>query len=142
AEGREFEWGEDFGAPDEAAISTKYDKPVFVTDYPTKIKAFYMQPDPDRPEVVKCADMLAPEGYGEVIGGSERIHDFDLLEERMCEHDLSEEAYGWYLDLRRYGSVPHSGFGLGIERAVAWITGSEHVREMIPFPRLLNRIYP
>jgi len=101
-----------------------------------------MQPDPDRPEVVKCADMLAPEGYGEVIGGSERIHDFDLLEERMCEHDLSEEAYGWYLDLRRYGSVPHSGFGLGIERAVAWITGSEHVREMIPFPRLLNRIYP
>jgi asparaginyl-tRNA synthetase len=142
AEGREFEWGEDFGAPDEAVISMRYDKPVFVTSYPTKIKAFYMQPDPDRPEVVKCADMLAPEGYGEVIGGSERIHDFDLLKARMREHDLPEEAYGWYLDLRRYGSVPHSGFGLGIERTVAWITGSEHVREMIPFPRLLNRIYP
>jgi len=141
-EGKEFEWGDDFGAPDEATISMKYDKPVFVTGYPTKVKAFYMQPDPDRPEIVKCSDLLAPEGYGEIIGSSERIHDLDLLAARMREHNLPEEAYGWYLDLRRYGSVPHSGFGLGIERTVAWITGSEHVREMIPFPRLINRIYP
>jgi asparaginyl-tRNA synthetase len=142
SEGREFEWGDDFGAPDEAVISSHFDKPVFVTNYPTKVKAFYMQPEPGRPEVVKCADLLAPEGYGEIIGGSERIHDLELLEQRMREHGLPRAGYEWYLDLRRYGSVPHSGFGLGIERTVAWISGSEHVREMIPFPRLLNRIYP
>jgi len=142
SEGREFEWGDDFGAPDEAVISSRFDKPLFVTNYPTKVKAFYMQPEPGRPEVVKCADLLAPEGYGEIIGGSERIHDLALLEERMREHGLPTAGYEWYLDLRRYGSVPHSGFGLGIERTVAWISGSEHVREMIPFPRLLNRIYP
>lgn len=142
ASGREFVWGDDFGAPDEVQIVSGFDKPVFVMNYPTKVKAFYMQPDPDRPEVVKCADLLAPEGYGEIIGGSERIADTALLEQRMREQGLPFEGYQWYLDLRRYGGVPHSGFGLGIERTVAWITGSEHIREMIPFPRLLNRIYP
>ncbi|MCR4424689.1 MAG: asparagine--tRNA ligase [Firmicutes bacterium] len=141
-EGREFQWGDDFGAPDETLISERFDRPVFVTGYPTKVKAFYMQPDPNRPETVLCADLLAPEGYGEIIGGSQRIHDPDLLAQRIREHCLPEAAYTWYTDLRRFGSVPHSGFGLGIERTVAWITGLEHVREMIPFPRLLNRIYP
>lgn len=142
AAGHEFTWGDDFGAPHEVAISAGSDKPVFVTNYPTQVKAFYMQPVPGRPEVVKCADLLAPEGYGEIIGGSERIHDLALMEQRLKEHKLPPEAYDWYLDLRRYGAVPHSGFGMGIERTVAWITGSDHVREMIPFPRLLNRIYP
>ncbi|MEA4885020.1 MAG: asparagine--tRNA ligase [Clostridia bacterium] len=142
AAGKEFEWGDDFGAPDETVISEDFDRPVFVTNYPTVVKAFYMQPDPDRPEVVKCADLLASEGYGEIIGGSERIHDLDLMEQRMRDHGLPDSAYKWYVDLRRFGSVPHSGFGIGIERTVAWITGLEHVREMIPFPRLLNRIYP
>ncbi|MGB4338503.1 MAG: asparagine--tRNA ligase [Bacillota bacterium] len=141
-QGFEFTWGDDFGAPHEVAICSGFDRPVFVTEYPTEAKAFYMQPKEGRPEVVKCADLLAPEGYGEIIGGSERIHDLALLEQRMEEHKLPRDSYAWYLDLRRYGSVPHSGFGLGIERTVAWITGSEHIREMIPFPRLLNRIYP
>ncbi|MDQ1913039.1 asparagine--tRNA ligase [Paenibacillus sp. GD4] len=140
--GHEFTWGEDFGAPHETAIAEAYDKPVFITHYPTSIKAFYMKPDPNRPEVVLCADMIAPEGYGEIIGGSQRIDDPELMEQRFQEHELSKEAYQWYLDLRRYGSVPHSGFGLGLERTVAWICGLDHVRETIPFPRLLYRLYP
>jgi asparaginyl-tRNA synthetase len=142
AEGEPPEWGDDLGAPHEVLLSSLYEKPVFVTHYPTKIRAFYMQPEPDRPEVVKCADLLASEGYGEIIGGSERIHDTDLLERRIREHGLDVEAYQWYLDLRRYGTVPHSGFGLGLERFVAWIAGIRHIREAIPFPRMLGRIYP
>ncbi|MFE3975111.1 MULTISPECIES: asparagine--tRNA ligase [unclassified Peribacillus] len=138
----DIQWGDDFGAPHETAIAESYDKPVFITHYPTKIKPFYMQPAPDREEVALCADLIAPEGYGEIIGGSERIHDQELLEQRINEHGLSEDAYKWYMELRKYGSVPHSGFGLGLERTVAWISGVEHVRETIPFPRLLNRLYP
>jgi len=138
----DIEWGDDFGAPHETAIANHFDKPVFITHYPQKIKPFYMEPDPNRPEVVLCADLIAPEGYGEIIGGSERIHDYDLLKQRIEEFNLPLEAYQWYLDLRKYGSVPHSGFGLGLERTVAWVTGVEHVRETIPFPRLLNRLYP
>ncbi|CAH8771408.1 asparagine--tRNA ligase [Paenibacillus dendritiformis] len=141
-QGHDIPWGEDFGAPHETAIAEKYETPVFITHYPTSIKAFYMKPDPNRPEVVLCADMIAPEGYGEIIGGSQRIDDPELMEERFREHELSDEAYQWYLDLRKYGSVPHSGFGLGLERTVAWICGLEHVRETIPFPRLLYRLYP
>lgn len=140
--GHEISWGEDFGAPHETAIAANYDKPVFIERYPTKIKAFYMQPDPKRPEVVLCADLLAPEGYGEIIGGSQRIHDYDLLKQRFEEHNLPQDTYNWYLDLRKYGSVPHSGFGIGLERTIAWIAGIEHVREAIPFPRLLYRLYP
>lgn len=135
-------WGEDFGAPHEAAITRQFDKPVFVEKFPTKIKAFYMQPDPANPDVVLGADLLAPEGYGEIIGGSERIYDPELLKQRYEAEKLDEAAYGWYMDLRRYGSVPHSGFGLGIERTVAWICGLDHVRETIPFARLLNRLQP
>lgn len=140
--GHEIQWGEDFGAPHETAIAESYEKPVFITHYPTEIKAFYMKPDPNRPEVVLCADLIAPEGYGEIIGGSQRIDDPELLEARFDEHELSKEAYQWYLDLRKYGTVPHSGFGLGLERTVAWICGLDHVRETIPFPRLLYRLYP
>ncbi|MBO8170764.1 MAG: asparagine--tRNA ligase [Bacillaceae bacterium] len=140
--GHEIEWGEDFGAPDETAIAESFDKPVFITHYPTEIKAFYMKPDPNRPEVVLCADLIAPEGYGEIIGGSQRIDEPELMLKRFEEHGLSKKDYQWYLDLRKYGTVPHSGFGLGLERTVAWITGTEHVRETIPFPRLLNRLYP
>lgn len=142
SQGEDIKWGEDFGAPHETAIAQQYDRPVFVEKYPTGIKAFYMKPDPARPEVVLCADLLAPEGYGEIIGGSQRIDDPELLAKRFAEHDLPQEAYAWYLDLRRYGSVPHSGFGLGLERTVAWICGLEHVRETIAFPRLLYRLYP
>ncbi|MFC2948334.1 asparagine--tRNA ligase [Virgibacillus sediminis] len=138
----DIEWGEDFGAPHETAIAESFDKPVFITNYPADIKAFYMQPHPDRPEVVLCADLIAPEGYGEIIGGSQRIDDLKLMEERYEQHGLTGPAYKWYLELRRYGSVPHSGFGLGLERTVAWLSGVEHVRETIPFPRLLNRLYP
>jgi asparaginyl-tRNA synthetase len=138
----DFQWGEDFGAPHETEIAKRFDKPVFITHYPAKIKAFYMQPDPSRQEVVLCADLIAPEGYGEIIGGSERISDPELMRRRYEEHHLSGDAYRWYLELRRYGTVPHSGFGLGLERTVAWICGTEHVRETIPFPRLLNRLYP
>ncbi len=134
-------WGEDFGAPHEVLISEQFDRPVFIEKYPAAIKAFYMEPDPDRPEVALCADLLAP-GFGEIIGGSQRIHDVDLLERRIREHGLPVEDYQWYLDLRRYGSVPHSGFGMGLERAVLWITGIAHIREAIPFPRMLYRIYP
>ncbi|HET7629297.1 MAG TPA: asparagine--tRNA ligase [Bacillales bacterium] len=140
--GYDIAWGEDFGAPHETAIAEKYDKPVFITHYPTKIKAFYMQPDKNRADVALCADLIAPEGYGEIIGGSERISDPDLMKQRYDEHQLSGDAYKWYLELREYGTVPHSGFGLGLERTVAWIAGVEHVRETIPFPRLLNRLYP
>lgn len=141
-EGHEIAWGEDFGAPHETALAAAYDRPLFITNYPTAIKAFYMKPDPARPEVVLCADMIAPEGYGEIIGGSQRIDDPELLAERFEEHELSTEAYQWYLDLRKYGTVPHSGFGLGLERTVAWICGLDHVRETIPFPRTLYRLYP
>jgi len=138
----DIQWGDDFGAPHETAIAESFDKPVFITHYPTGIKPFYMQPAPDRDDVVLCADLIAPEGYGEIIGGSERIHDMELLKQRLDEHNLSMDAYQWYYELRQYGSVPHSGFGLGLERTVAWISGVEHVRETIPFPRLLNRLYP
>ncbi|WP_458412723.1 asparagine--tRNA ligase [Schinkia sp. CFF1] len=138
----DIEWGEDFGAPHEVAIAEEFDRPVFITHYPSKIKAFYMKPVPNRPEVVLCADLIAPEGYGEIIGGSQRIDDLELMKQRYDEHNLTGGSYEWYLDLRKYGSVPHSGFGLGLERTVAWITGAEHVRETIPFPRLLNRLYP
>ncbi|NQD64522.1 asparagine--tRNA ligase [Bacillus haikouensis] len=138
----DINWGDDFGAPHETAIAETYDKPVFITHYPTSLKPFYMQPDPDREDVVLCADLIAPEGYGEIIGGSERIHDAELMKKRIEEHELASDAYKWYLELREYGSVPHSGFGLGLERTVAWISGVEHVRETIPFPRLLNRLYP
>ncbi|KOS63534.1 asparagine--tRNA ligase [Lysinibacillus agricola] len=138
----DIEWGDDFGAPHETAIANSFDKPVFITCYPVGIKPFYMQPHPDRDDVVLCADLIAPEGYGEIIGGSERIYDYDLLKSRLGEHNLPLDAYAWYLELRQHGSVPHSGFGLGLERTVAWISGTEHIRETIPFPRLLNRLYP
>ncbi len=140
--GHEIEWGDDFGAPHETVLADQFDRPVFIEKYPTTIKAFYMKPDPERSEVVLCADLLAPEGYGEIIGGSARIDDPELLLQRFEEHQLSKEDYAWYLDLREYGSVPHAGFGLGLERTVAWICGLEHVRESIPFPRLLYRLYP
>ncbi len=135
-------WGEDFGAPHEAAISSRFDLPVFVHRYPTQAKAFYMKPDPARPEVVLSADLLAPEGYGEIVGGGQRIDDYELLLQRLEEHQLPVADYEWYLDLRRYGSVPHSGFGLGIERTLAWVLRLEHVREAIPFPRMLYRLQP
>ncbi|MGB6408824.1 MAG: asparagine--tRNA ligase [Planococcus donghaensis] len=138
----DIKWGEDFGAPHETALAESYDMPIFITHYPIGIKPFYMQPHPERDDVVLCADMIAPEGYGEIIGGSERIHDYELMKQRIQEHNLDEDAYAWYLDLSKYGSVPHSGFGLGLERTVAWISGVEHIRESIPFPRLLNRLYP
>ncbi|PCF32127.1 asparagine--tRNA ligase [Staphylococcus delphini] len=138
----DIESGDDFGAPHETAIANHYDLPVFIVNYPTKIKPFYMQPNPENDDTVLCADLIAPEGYGEIIGGSERINDLELLEQRIDEHQLDTESYQYYLDLRKYGSVPHSGFGLGLERTVAWIAGVEHVRETSPFPRLLNRLYP
>jgi len=140
--GRELAWGADFGAPHEEAIGAKFDRPVIIHRYPSKVKAFYMQPDAENQEHALCMDMIAPEGYGEIIGGSQRIHDYDLLEKRIQEHNLPRESFEWYLDLRKYGSVPHAGFGLGLERTVAWLTGAEHVRETIPFPRMLNKIYP
>lgn len=138
----DIKWGDDFGAPHETAIAESYDMPVFITHYPIGIKPFYMQPHPDRDDVVLCADMIAPEGYGEIIGGSERVYDYELMKQRIKEHNLDEDAYEWYLELSKYGSVPHSGFGLGLERTVAWISGAEHVRETAAFPRLLNRLYP
>jgi asparaginyl-tRNA synthetase len=137
-----FEWGGDLGSPDETYLSSQFEKPVMVHRYPAKVKAFYMEPDPQRPELALCVDVLAPEGYGEIIGGSQRTASHELLLKRIHEHDLPEEAFKWYLDLRKFGSVPHSGFGMGIERAVAWICGLEHVRETIPFPRMLYRLYP
>jgi asparaginyl-tRNA synthetase len=135
-------YGDDFGSPDETYISSQFDKPVMIHRYPAAFKAFYMQPDPLDPTKALCVDVLAPEGYGEIIGGSQRIHDYDLLKSRIEQHDLPLAAFQWYLDLRKYGSVPHAGFGMGIERAVAWICGLDHVRETIPFARTLNRIYP
>jgi len=137
-----FEWGGDLGSPDETYISSQFDKPVMVHRYPAQVKAFYMEPDPQRPELALCVDVLAPEGYGEIIGGSQRMASYDLLVQRIHEHGLPEEAFKWYLDLRKFGSVPHGGFGMGIERVVGWICGLEHVRETIPFPRMLNRLYP
>lgn len=137
-----FEYGNDFGSPDETWLSSQFDRPVMVHRYPAAVKAFYMQPDPADPQFALCVDVLAPEGYGEIIGGSERIADYDLLKQRIEEHKLPLDAFQWYLDLRRYGSVQHAGFGMGIERAVAWICGLDHVRETIPFARTLNRMYP
>jgi asparaginyl-tRNA synthetase len=137
-----FEWGGDFGAPDETYISSKFDRPVMVHHYPAAIKAFYMARDPERPELALGVDVLAPEGYGEVIGGGERATSLEFLEEQIRLHELPPEAFSWYLDLRRYGSVPHAGFGMGIERCTAWMCGIEHVRETIPFPRMLYRIRP
>jgi asparaginyl-tRNA synthetase len=137
-----IEWGDDFGSPHETELTKRFEKPVFVYGYPTRAKAFYMEPWPGRPEVCKSVDLLAPEGYGEIIGGSERISDPDLLVQRLKEWNLPREAFEWYIDLRRYGSVPHSGFGLGVERTVAWICGIDHLREAIPFPRTLKRVYP
>lgn len=140
--GSKMEWGDDFGAPEEALLSEIFDLPVCITRFPAKIKAFYMQPDEKRPELALGVDMLASEGYGEIIGGGQRIHDLDLLEKKIKEFKLPREDYEWYLDLRKYGSVPHSGFGLGIERMLAWICKIKHIRETIPFPRLLYKIYP
>lgn len=142
SQGHEIQWGDDFGAPDETALANHHQGPVFVEGFPAAIKAFYMKPDPQRPEIVLAADLLAPEGYGEIIGGSQRIDDLELLLQRIDEHKLPPEAFQWYLDLRRYGSVPHSGFGIGLERFVSWICGLNHLREAIPFPRLINRLYP
>ncbi|HEY4766309.1 MAG TPA: asparagine--tRNA ligase [Candidatus Sulfotelmatobacter sp.] len=137
-----FEWGGDLGSPDETYLSAQFDKPVMVHRYPAKVKAFYMEPDPQRPELALCVDVLAPEGYGEIIGGSQRMASHELLLQRIREHGLPEASFQWYLDLRKFGSVPHGGFGMGIERVVAWICGLEHVRETIPFPRMLYRLYP
>jgi asparaginyl-tRNA synthetase len=137
-----FEWGMDFGAPHETELTSRYEKPVFVYGYPTKVKAFYMEPWPGRPEVCKSVDLLAPEGYGEIIGGSERMSSYELLLQRIHEHGLPEEAYRWYLDLRKFGSISHSGFGMGLERTVSWICGIEHIREAIAFPRTIKRVYP
>ena len=138
----DIEWGDDFGSPHETEIANSFEKPVFIVNYPKAIKSFYMSTNPEDPRTVLCADLIAPEGYGEIIGGSERISDYDELKARIVESGLDVEAYEWYLDLRKYGSVPHSGFGLGLERAVAWFSGVQHVRETAPFPRLLNRLYP
>jgi asparaginyl-tRNA synthetase len=142
AHGDPVPWGEDFGGGHETVISTQFDRPLMVHRYPSQCKAFYMKPDPARPEVALCVDMLAPEGYGEIIGGGQRLDDLTLLQTRIQEHGLSQEAFQWYTDLRRYGSVPHAGFGMGIERLVAWLCGLKHVRETIPFPRMLSHIYP
>jgi asparaginyl-tRNA synthetase len=140
--GLPFEWGGDFGAPDETLLANSFDRPLAITRYPSQVKAFYMEPDPQKPEVALCVDVLAPEGYGEIIGGSQRIADYDLLLRRIKEHNLPPEAFEWYLDLRRYGTVPHGGFGMGIERVVTWICGLDHLREAIPYARTLNRLYP
>jgi asparaginyl-tRNA synthetase len=137
-----FVYGNDFGSPDETWLSAQFDRPVMVNRYPADVKAFYMEPDPQDSRYAMCVDVLAPEGYGEIIGGSQRVSSYELLNERIERHNLPKEAFQWYLDLRRYGSVPHSGFGMGIERAVAWICGLDHVRETIPFARTLHRIYP
>jgi len=139
---RPVEYGDDFGGADETLLAAQFDRPVAVHRYPSAAKAFYMQPDPERPELSLSVDILAPEGYGEIVGGGQRLDDLDLLLQRIIEHDLPQEAFEWYLDLRRYGSVPHAGFGMGIERMVAWICGVEHVRETIPYPRMLYRLTP
>jgi asparaginyl-tRNA synthetase len=137
-----FAAGNDFGAYDETLLTQQFDRPVMVTHWPAEIKAFYMQPDPQDPGKALCVDVLAPEGYGEIIGGSQRIHDHDLLLKRIEEHRLPVSAFQWYLDIRKYGTVPHSGFGMGIERCVTWITGLPHLREAVPYPRQINRLYP
>lgn len=142
SKGNDLPWGEDFGADEETIISSSYDRPVFIHRYPVECKAFYMKPDPQDPRHALCVDMLAPEGYGEVTGGSQRIDDYDLLKQRIIDHKLPLESFEWYLDLRKYGSVPHSGFGIGIERTITWMCGIEHLRETIPFPRMINRLYP
>ena len=142
AKGQPIEWGGDFGGPDETVLSSEFDRPVMVHRYPAAVKAFYMKPDPERADLALGVDVLAPEGYGEIIGGGERLADLDLLLTRIKAHNLPQEAFEWYLDLRRYGTVPHGGFGMGIERVVAWICGLEHVRETIPYPRMLYRLYP
>jgi asparaginyl-tRNA synthetase len=141
-QGNPAKFGDDFGGDEETLISKDFDRPVMIHHYPAAIKAFYMQPDPERPDLAMSFDMIAPAGYGEIIGGSQRVHDYDLLVKRLKEHNLPEEPFQWYLDLRRYGSVPHAGFGLGLERTVAWICGTEHIREVIPFPRMIYRVYP
>jgi asparaginyl-tRNA synthetase len=140
--GLPFQVGGDLGGTDETVLSEQFDRPVCVTHYPAAVKAFYMKPDPGQPDRALCVDVLAPEGYGEIIGGGQRLDDYDLLVQRITEHDLPLEAFEWYLDLRRYGSVPHGGFGMGVERCVSWICGLEHVRETIPYPRMLYRLYP
>jgi len=140
--GHPVKWGDDLGGDEETIISKEFDRPVVIHRYPTAMKAFYMATDPARPELSLSFDMIAPEGYGEIIGGGERLADYDTLVERLRAHNLPEESFQWYLDLRRFGSVPHSGFGLGLERTVAWICGTEHIREVIPFPRMLYRVYP
>ncbi|MDZ7802112.1 MAG: asparagine--tRNA ligase [Trueperaceae bacterium] len=142
AAGHELAWGDDFGAPHETLLGDAFGRPVFVEAWPAEAKAFYMEPYPDDPTRSKCADLIAPEGYGEIIGGSERIHDPALLEARIEAHGLPRDAFAWYLDLRRHGSVPHSGFGMGLERLLAWFTGAQHLREVVPFPRMLTRMYP
>jgi asparaginyl-tRNA synthetase len=140
--GSEIQWGGDFGGPDETLITEALDRPLMVDRYPTQVKAFYFQPDADRPELALGVDVIAPEGYGEIIGGGERLADYDLLLQRIKDHHLPQDAFEWYLDLRRYGSVPHGGFGMGIERVVSWICKLDHVRETIPYPRMLYRLYP
>ena len=140
--GLPFEWGGDFGGPDETALAEHFDRPVAVHRFPSAIKAFYMKPDPERPELSLSVDVLAPEGYGEIVGGGQRLDDYDLLLERITEQQLPREAFEWYLDLRRYGTVPHAGFGMGVERVVAWLCGIDHVRETIPYPRMLSRLTP
>ncbi len=140
--GLPFQIGGDLGGTDETVLSEQFDRPVCVTHYPAAVKAFYMKPDPQQPDRALCVDVLAPEGYGEIIGGGQRLDDYDLLLQRIREHELPPEAFEWYLDLRRYGSVPHGGFGMGVERCVSWICGLEHVRETIPYPRMLYRLYP
>ncbi len=140
--GSEIQWGGDFGGTDETLITEDLDRPLMVDRYPTQVKAFYFQPDPERPEVALGVDVIAPEGYGEIIGGGQRIHDLDLLLKRLEEHKLPREAFNWYIDLRKYGTVPHGGFGMGIERFVAWMCGLEHIRETIAFPRMLYRTRP
>jgi len=142
AAGEELAWGDDLGAPHETILGNLHDRPVFIEGWPTQTKAFYMEPYEDDPTRVKAADLIAPEGYGEIIGGSQRIHDLALLERRIAEHDLPSEAFAWYVDLRQHGSVPHSGFGMGLERLLAWFTGVNHLREVVPFPRMLTRMYP
>ncbi len=142
AEGQSIEWGRDLGGADETVISQHFDRPVVIHRYPSACKAFYMKPDPGRPEVALCVDIIAPEGYGEIIGGGERLADYDLLLQRIREYDLPQDAFEWYLDLRRYGSVPHSGFGMGVERVVSWLCGLDHLREAIPYPRMLHRLTP
>jgi len=140
--GSEIEWGGDFGGTDETLLSEEYDRPLMVDRYPAQVKAFYFETDPQRPELALGVDVLASEGYGEIIGGGQRVHDYEVLLKRIHDHNLPQEAFEWYLDLRRFGSVPHGGFGMGVERAVSWICGLEHIRETIAFPRMLYRTRP